>query len=93
MLKEHGPLTEKLTRNYTVQLLEGVAFLHDNKILHRDIKGSNLLRDLHGHIRLGDFGCSKELVVRFSPCFVCRAGPSTSQWSTNFKEVFYISQT
>ena len=38
-IKEFGPLTEKLTRRYTQQVLEGLSYLHQEKIIHRDIKG------------------------------------------------------
>lgn len=38
-LKQYGPLTENVTRKYTKQVLEGLAFLHKNVIVHRDIKG------------------------------------------------------
>ncbi len=54
-----------LARRYTVQLVEGVAFLHSNKVVHRDIKGANILRDCGGNIMLADFGCSKELEVLY----------------------------
>ncbi len=62
-LKTCGPLEEALARKFTVQLLEGVAYLHLKDVVHRDIKGANILRDSHGNIKLGDFGCSKELMV------------------------------
>lgn len=39
LLRCSQQLTEMHIRSYTKQLLEGVNFLHTNKILHRDIKG------------------------------------------------------
>ncbi len=62
-LETHGPLEEALARKFTVQLLEGVAYLHHKNVVHRDIKGANILRDSQGNIKLVDFGCSKELMV------------------------------
>ena len=38
-IKEFGPLTEKLTRHYTRQVLEGIAYLHQKNVIHRDVKG------------------------------------------------------
>lgn len=57
----YGPLTEKLTRRYTRQVLEGLHYLHSHSIVHRDVKGANILRDHNGNIKLGDFGASKRL--------------------------------
>lgn len=60
-IKQHGALNESLTRKYTRQILEGVSFLHTALIVHRDIKGANILRDLRGNVKLADFGASKRL--------------------------------
>ncbi|XP_032093022.1 mitogen-activated protein kinase kinase kinase 3-like [Thamnophis elegans] len=60
-LKAYGALTENVTRKYTRQILQGVSYLHSNMIVHRDIKGANILRDSVGNIKLGDFGASKRI--------------------------------
>ena len=62
-LRDTGALNEILTRKYTKQILEGLTYLHENRIVHRDIKGANILRDSHGNIKLADFGASKRLQV------------------------------
>lgn len=41
---------------YMQQLLSGLEHCHDNNVLHRDIKGSNLLLDNNGILKIADFG-------------------------------------
>eukprot|EP00795_Rhopilema_esculentum_P013833 gene13833-4769_t len=60
-LHSEGPMKESQARKYTRQILEGVAYLHHNMIIHRDIKGANILIDATDNIKLsasehrGDF--------------------------------------
>jgi len=44
---------------YMKQLLEGLAYCHAQKVLHRDIKGSNLLISHDGQLKLADFGLAR----------------------------------
>lgn len=50
-------LVEKVLRKYTIDIVNGLAYLHENGIVHRDIKPSNLLV-FNGNIKLADFGCA-----------------------------------
>ncbi|CAF0975511.1 unnamed protein product [Adineta ricciae] len=59
----YGALTEQLTKKYTKQILNGLAYLHENRYIHRDIKCANILRDISGNVKLGDFGTSKRLIA------------------------------
>ena len=45
------------------QVIEGLAYLHDNKIIHRGLKGSNLLITLDGCVKIGDLGCATVLDI------------------------------
>ncbi|XP_047067523.1 mitogen-activated protein kinase kinase kinase 5-like [Lolium rigidum] len=61
-VKQHyGAITESVVRNFTRHILRGLAFLHGQKIMHRDIKGANLLVDINGVVKLADFGMAKHL--------------------------------
>ncbi|WFD44746.1 [pyruvate dehydrogenase (acetyl-transferring)] kinase [Malassezia psittaci] len=44
---------------YMRQLLEGTLYMHQNKILHRDMKAANLLIDNHGQLQIADFGLAR----------------------------------
>lgn len=51
--------TEPQIKCYMKQLLEGCAYLHENKILHRDMKAANLLINNHGILQIADFGLAR----------------------------------
>ncbi|KAJ8470885.1 hypothetical protein OPV22_025228 [Ensete ventricosum] len=56
-----GAMTESVVRNFTRHILKGLAYLHGKDIMHRDIKGANLLVDVHGVVKLADFGMAKHI--------------------------------
>ncbi|KAJ0441636.1 putative mitogen-activated protein kinase kinase kinase STE-STE11 family [Helianthus annuus] len=61
-VREHcGAMTESVVRNFTRHILSGLAYLHSKKIVHRDIKGANLLVNASGVVKLADFGLAKHL--------------------------------
>lgn len=61
VLSQFGPLDESLLVVYTKMLLEGLEYLHTREpaVLHRDIKGANILVGVDCRVKLSDFGCSK----------------------------------
>ncbi|XP_036966642.1 uncharacterized protein map3k19 isoform X1 [Acanthopagrus latus] len=61
ILHRFGPLPEPVLALYTHQILEGVAFLHLNRVIHRDLKGNNVMLMPTGVIKLIDFGCARRL--------------------------------
>lgn len=45
--------------NLFMQLVFGMNYLHENKVLHRDLKTSNVFVNANGQLKLGDFGISR----------------------------------
>lgn len=61
LLSTLGAFGEALIRTFVRQILQGLAYLHENDIIHRDIKGGNILVDNRGVIKISDFGISKKV--------------------------------
>ncbi|XP_067889579.1 mitogen-activated protein kinase kinase kinase 1 isoform X1 [Heterodontus francisci] len=65
LLNKYGAFKEQVVINYNAQLLRGLAYLHENQIIHRDIKGANLLIDSTGQrLRIADFGAAARLASK-----------------------------
>ena len=60
MAKQHK-FQEAVAKFYFSETLLGVEYLHSKGVVFRDLKSENVLLDLDGHIRLTDFGLSKEI--------------------------------
>jgi len=59
-LLTHGRIEDEMViQVYTLQMLEGVAYLHQSGVVHRDIKPENILLDHNGVIKFVDFGAAK----------------------------------
>ncbi|KAI4546335.1 hypothetical protein MJG53_004377 [Ovis ammon polii x Ovis aries] len=52
-----------LIKSYLFQLLQGLAFCHSHRVLHRDLKPQNLLINADGSIKLADFGLARAFGV------------------------------
>jgi mitogen-activated protein kinase kinase kinase len=59
-LRKHGKFEEPVVRSLARQTLDGLAYLHEQGILHRDLKADNILLDLDGTCKISDFGISKK---------------------------------
>jgi len=56
-----------LVKSYCHQLLQGLLYCHQKRILHRDLKPQNLLIDKNGALKLADFGLARAFCVPVRP--------------------------
>lgn len=61
------PFSQSEVKCLMLQLLEGVNYLHDNWVLHRDLKTSNLLLNNKGELKICDFGMSRQYGTPVKP--------------------------
>lgn len=63
-LLAHGRIEDEMViQVYTLQMLEGLAYLHQSDVVHRDIKPENILLDHNGVIKFVDFGAAKVIAA------------------------------
>ena len=60
--KKYGPIPEAVVGKISLRILQGLIYLYQNhKIVHRDMKPSNILMSSLGEVKIADFGVSKQL--------------------------------
>ena len=60
-VKKRRKINEKTAKFLFRQIIQGIKYIHSNKIVHRDIKLENILIDLNNNIKICDFGIGKIL--------------------------------
>ncbi|KAG6866026.1 hypothetical protein C0991_009435 [Blastosporella zonata] len=78
-LLDHGRIEdENIIQVYSMQMLEGLAYLHKEGVIHRDIKPDNILLDHLGVIKFVDFGAAKILAKNHKTMQRSRRAPDAS---------------
>ncbi|CDH49012.1 pkinase-domain-containing protein [Lichtheimia corymbifera JMRC:FSU:9682] len=63
-LKSFGNFPENLVASYCSRILEGLVYLHDQNVVHCDLKAANILTTKTGDVKLSDFGVSVNLQLK-----------------------------
>ncbi|KAG9301509.1 hypothetical protein G9A89_008361 [Geosiphon pyriformis] len=62
----HGALDPFTIKSFMYQMLRGISFCHENRVLHRDLKPQNLLINKNGNLKLADFGLARAFGIPVS---------------------------
>jgi serine/threonine kinase 32 len=53
-----GKFSERMAVYYAAELSSALMYIHNRRVVHRDIKPDNILLDTKGHVHLTDFNCA-----------------------------------
>jgi len=59
-LRKAQRFTESRAKFYIAEIILSLEYLHSKNIIYRDLKPENVLMDAEGHIKIADFGLSKQ---------------------------------
>mmetsp|Transcript_1654 Transcript_1654/g.2687 ORF Transcript_1654/g.2687 Transcript_1654/m.2687 type:complete len:294 (+) Transcript_1654:725-1606(+) len=66
-LQKHSPLPVYLVKKFIKQILSGLNHMHNNRLMHRDLKPNNILVTSNLDIKISDFGLAREFKSKPSP--------------------------
>jgi serum/glucocorticoid-regulated kinase 2 len=69
LLSKYRRFPEPIAKFYFAEILLGIEYLHANNIMYRDLKPENILIDIDGHVRITDFGLSKDKFTKRTRTF------------------------
>ena len=64
-LRKSYKFPEKRAKFYIAELVLALDYLHSHSVVYRDLKPENILVDTEGHLKVTDFGLSKEGITSF----------------------------
>lgn len=81
IIKRFGVFSESLAGIYISQVLQGLQYLHTQGVIHRDIKGANILTSKDGQVKLADFG----VAIKLSEATKSHSVVGTPYWSASLR--------
>ena len=72
---------------YISQVLEGLVYLHDQGVIHRDIKGANILTNKDGCVKLADFGVASTTAGAITDDAVVGSPYWSKWWQAVFRTI------
>ena len=76
-----GHFPENLVASYCLRILKGLVYLHQQDVVHCDLKAANILTTKNGDVKLSDFGVSVNLKLKES---LTGSVAGTPNWSKFF---------
>ena len=70
-----GRFTEDQAKFYFAEVILALEYLHNLNIIYRDLKPENILLDIDGHIRITDFGLSKQHIGKYDKSYSICGSP------------------
>ncbi|KAG0666417.1 hypothetical protein C6P45_000233 [Maudiozyma exigua] len=58
LLHKYGTFNDRLSRHFTIQLIDTIEYIHSKGVIHRDLKPENVLLDKEGKLMITDFGAA-----------------------------------
>ena len=59
LIKKYRRLSQEIARFYIIEIFLGLSYLHNQKVVYRDIKPQNILLGIDGHAKIADLGLAK----------------------------------